>query len=916
MAEREYIVTLHKGVDAEQFNQDMIASTGTGVIPSRTVDIANARPNSIRNTHYSLTQEEATNLRNDERVMAVEIPPEERDDIQLVRHTTQTGVFDKTTNDSGNFVNWGLRRSNDETNLYVGNTAPGNYNYTLQGTGVDVVIQDSGIQFAHEEWNNSNSEQRLRRINWFTEAQLAGTQPGGFYSDYDGHGTHVAGILAGRTFGWCKDADIYTMKLQGLEGPTDPGSGIPVSVSFDLIKGWHQNKNNNRPSVVNMSWGYTSYFSQIVGGNYRGLDWTGNSRRQDYGMVGSYDGVGFAFPIRIPSVDADIDEMIDAGIHVVIAAGNTFQKIDVQGGNDYDNYFFKSSAPAVPVHYHRGGSPYSDRAIIVGNLDSEIETGGLEQKAQSSESGPGVDLYAAGTNIMSASSNFSIYQQGSYSFGNSFWKQMNISGSSMAAPQVAGALSLYLELNPAATPERAKRFILEESKDSLLYDTVDNDDYEESRSLLGGNNKLLFNRYNSANQLDLSYSGSTTFSLAPDDFNTTEGDTVTFTLTTTNVIDSTILPYTISGVDENDIDISLTGAFTVNSNTASVDITLAEDFLTEGTETLVLELDNGKAISGVTIQDTSIGLPASVFNLISDNYTPDEGDTLTITLLTQNVFDAETFDYTITGVTSDDIDGASLTGTFTISGGNDSVTFTITADETTETNETFRLSLDSGNDSISLIINDTSKTPSYSLSADVDPVPEGDAVTVTLTTENVLDGTEIAYTITGVTSSDINSDSLTGLLSVESNSATKVLLITPDLTTEGLETLTFTLDGIGESIEIDITDTSPNRPAGSSRTIDVTSGYTIDGTDATGAISGTNITINLDYGDTVIFNLDVSGDPFVIKTTPTTGTEDEVSGILNNGGTTGSITWQPRVIGTFYYQSSINEGIGGQIIVS
>ena len=37
----------------------MIASTGAGDIPSRTVDVANARPGSQRNTHYALTDEEA-----------------------------------------------------------------------------------------------------------------------------------------------------------------------------------------------------------------------------------------------------------------------------------------------------------------------------------------------------------------------------------------------------------------------------------------------------------------------------------------------------------------------------------------------------------------------------------------------------------------------------------------------------------------------------------------------------------------------------------------------------------------------------------------------------------------------------------------------------------------------------------------
>ena len=59
MDEKEYIVTLKKGVEYDQFNQEMIASTGAGDIPNRTVDVANPRPASQRNTHYALTEEEA-----------------------------------------------------------------------------------------------------------------------------------------------------------------------------------------------------------------------------------------------------------------------------------------------------------------------------------------------------------------------------------------------------------------------------------------------------------------------------------------------------------------------------------------------------------------------------------------------------------------------------------------------------------------------------------------------------------------------------------------------------------------------------------------------------------------------------------------------------------------------------------------
>lgn len=109
-----------------------------------------------------------------------------------------------------------------------------------------------------------------------------------------------------------------------------------------------------------------------------------------------------------------------------------------------------------------------------------------------------------------------------------------------------------------------------------------------------------------------------------------------------------------------------------------------------------------------------VGTGAETYNLSADVNPIDEGNTLTITLTTTNVPASSSIPYTITGVSSGDINGASLTGNFTAGSGSpatDDVTFTITADATTEGPETLTLSLDNGKDSIDVDINDTSLTP-------------------------------------------------------------------------------------------------------------------------------------------------------------------------------------------------------------
>ena len=537
-------------------------------------------------------------------------------------------------------------------------------------------------------------------------------QPAEHYMDTVGHGTHVAGIAAGTTYGWAKNAYVYSVKVAGLEGPQDPGTGIQFPDCFEVIQLFHSQKTPRvngyvKPTVVNMSWGYegsyvsdispltnvtiigtsgefgcdvpgitlaigmavcvqgtvaysglggytantdnyyiitalrpgtptsytlvtnqiydigqsanqylsytvtrtdypaivaiigaytgSSYYypnpgeftitapgvtgtrtvlycgydipgnlffefhyeagqddptsiasgtsftvthtptngnngftlqaatalgeasgtaittvegtpsqlsftvivTNITGGHYRGTPWTGTFPQTNYGMGPNDVLYYYSFPVRDPSTDVALEDLIDAGVIVSIAAGNAFIKIDNSGGPDYLNSYTDGT---YTYYYNQGSSPYSVHANIVGSIDVTPYDVNRDQKAEYSNSGPGVNIFAPGTGILSCTSNnpAGIYEEG-YTpapyFLDSAFNQLNLSGTSMASPQITGLSALLAEMNPQATPSQILTQLQNMARNNL-YTTNSANDYSVFNSLWGASPKLVYNQFN------------------------------------------------------------------------------------------------------------------------------------------------------------------------------------------------------------------------------------------------------------------------------------------------------------------------------------------------------------------------------------------------------------------------------------
>jgi subtilisin family serine protease len=166
--------------------------------------------NAIKGYAAEMSQAEAEALSLDERVLFVE------EDTVIDISATQTNAP------------WNLDRV-DQRSMPL-NT---NYDYSQNGTGAHVYILDTGIRTSHQEFGGRAS----------VSLDVIGDGQNG--QDCNGHGTHVAGIVGGATYGAAKNVSLHSVRVLPCSG-----SG---QIS-DLISGidWVR-ENRVNPAVANIS---------------------------------------------------------------------------------------------------------------------------------------------------------------------------------------------------------------------------------------------------------------------------------------------------------------------------------------------------------------------------------------------------------------------------------------------------------------------------------------------------------------------------------------------------------------------------------------------------------------------------------------------------------------------------------------
>jgi subtilisin family serine protease len=271
----------------------------------------------------------------------------------------------------------------------------GLYVYNADGRGVTAYVIDTGINTSHLDFSTgffsratvaadciAHANCQSGPPSQFTDSLCVSPMPNSINNDCWGHGTYVAGILGGNTYGAAKQVTIKSVKVCTVNDLC-PDSVIIAGVN------WVTNNhlaNPDLPAVAN------------------------------YSLSGDKSS-----PVNPPftdpaGVDTAINNSINNGVTYVVAAGNS--------NRDASRNYPADVAAALTV----GAVDWAgSRWVVFASLGSSW--------------GSSVDLFAPGVNVVSAlyGNNLGCAWLG----GNNEW--CISSGTSAATPHVSGAVAMYLQ---------------------------------------------------------------------------------------------------------------------------------------------------------------------------------------------------------------------------------------------------------------------------------------------------------------------------------------------------------------------------------------------------------------------------------------------------------------------------------------
>ena len=350
------------------------------------------------------------------------------------------------------------------------------------------------------------------------------------------HGTQCASLTFGKTHGWAYNANKWVVDAYG-------SSFLGFEQYFDVMKIFHSHKPINpeygtqNPTISSNSWGFRVSTRSSGVSNFRGTDYTftSNSNATNNYRVIRTNGDGRVKHYPKPnSLFTASNECADAGVILVMAAGNDSQQQVLPDHPNWDNFHWDSTGATINdtsqielgnyytayASVNRPGwpqcvGPTSDgrfKAINVGALDDDwsegTAIGGIDNKAYYSDCGPAVDFYAPADGTLGAASpsdsssivpRFDNTYSGLTADGGTA-EDTYFNGTSAACPVACGFLATLLEHNRGWDWSNIKDYVsntLEEQDATTMFIGGDySDPYDagwlQTKSLAGSSPVILY----------------------------------------------------------------------------------------------------------------------------------------------------------------------------------------------------------------------------------------------------------------------------------------------------------------------------------------------------------------------------------------------------------------------------------------
>jgi serine protease AprX len=322
-----------------------------------------------------------------------------------------------------------VRGALERTSATVGATAV-REQFGYDGAGVGIAVIDSGVTPWHDDLTQPGAP-GSQRVDHFVDFVNGRAAP---YDDY-GHGTHVAGIIAGNGFDY-----------HGVRAGIAPGARLQILKVLD---------GSGRGRI-----------SDVIGA----IDYVVTNQAQFHTRIINLSVAAGVFE----SYESDLltlaaKRAVDGGLVVVASAGNAGR--NSRGRTAYAGVTAPGNAPwvlTVGASSTQGSINRGDD--LVAPFSSRGPTA-IDRRAKPDVLAPGVGIVSLSAPDSALFASKSAYLLNG-TVATPYLPYLSLSGTSQAAPVVTGTVALMLQANPLLTPNAVKAILQYTAEEYAGYDAL------------------------------------------------------------------------------------------------------------------------------------------------------------------------------------------------------------------------------------------------------------------------------------------------------------------------------------------------------------------------------------------------------------------------------------------------------------